>query len=668
MGAFASVWVLYFSGKAFSAAKKWPLAILRFFTLFIIGFLLLAPLFKVSQLVNEKPKLVWLEDHSSSVVSGKDSMEIRDLLGKDKNELIVKLSEKFDVQQLSFGAKINGPKEGLLNQRETNISAAINEVNQRFYNENVGAIVMLTDGIYNRGVNPIYQAQRSGFPLYTVGLGDTTVNRDLFIEKLVHNELSYLDNNFPLEVSIRARKLSNKEVKVVVKNKNGTAVDHQNLKIKGSNFFSKLSFYIKAKEVGLQRYTVSLSVLEGEKSVTNNSESFSIEVIDNRKKILILGSAPHPDMGAIASALSYLDKYEVSTAISTDYDFDVKEPDLYIIHQADEAIYKRLYNSTKPFWMIYGEKVNALRFAQFTGIQFTRGNSLEDVQVHADPDFSLFTFNQDWLEFCKRLPPLKSPFGRMNVEGSFKPLLYKKIGQLETNNMLWFFGDQDNRRISYLMGSGIWQWRMYTYRQNQSFELFDQIIAQSAQYLTAKIEDQRFVVEAESGYDSELPVIMSARLYNPAMEAVNNPEVEIVIQSEDGKDYNFSFSKEGNNYKLDAGQLSPANYSWKAKTKLGNEEFVRQGSFSIKKIDIEQTDLLARHQLLKDMSTQSGGEFYHKNNTSEMVDKLLSGTSAKSIQRLETNISSLLNKKWIFFTLLLLLTIEWGLRKYFGKY
>ena len=101
---------------------------------------------------------------------------------------------------------------------------------------------------------------------------------------------------------------------------------------------------------------------------------------------------------------------------------------------------------------------------------------------------------------------------------------------------------------------------------------------------------------------------------------------------------------------------------------MGEEEFSRKGSFSVVKSDLEQLDLVARHQILRQLSKETGGEFYKSDQLDQMIEALKNSNSSKAIQREETNISSLLNKKWIFFTLLILLGLEWGFRKFFGKY
>lgn len=667
-GAFTLIWILYFTDKSFSWPRKLVLGTIRFFILSIIGFLLISPLYKVSQRVNEKPILIWLEDHSSSLTSTTDSGQVKESFTASADKAIAALSEKYEVNRFNFSENISAYKKDAFNGTVTNISKALRESKQRFYNQNVGALVLLTDGIYNRGINPIYEGKSTVFPIYNLAFGDTTVYKDLLIEKLIHNELTYLNNKFPVEINVRARKLGGEKTSLVVRKASGKIVYSTILDLNREDFYQKVELSLSADSVGIQRYIVSLQALNGEVNTANNVQSFSLEIIDNRKQVHIIGSAPHPDISALASSLKSLEKYEVSTSISLDYDFTQKEPDLYILHEPDNKLLNKLQRSVKPYWLIYGKNVDPSSFTKFAGIRVGNHNSFEDTRAHTETNFSLFTLNPKLNDLVLKLPPLQAPFGKMKVTGNNIPLFHKKIGRVETTELLWFYREVETRRSAYIMASGIWQWRIYSFRKEQNFELFDGLVAQTVQYLTTKTEDQRFVVEAESQYDANADVIMNARLYNLSLELTNAPEVKLNIRSEKGEDYNFDFSKTSNSYRLNAGNLPPSNYTWMANTKLGEEEMTRRGSFSIQKNEVEQADLLARHNILRTISEETGGKFYTSNQLEQLTQGLLESTSAKSIQRLETNISSILNKKWIFFILLLLLATEWGLRKFFGKY
>ena len=68
--------------------------------------------------------------------------------------LKTQLGDKYDVREFNFS---NGIKTGLnssFSGKQTNIAKALRTVNEQFVNQNIGAIVLATDGIYDQGQRP----------------------------------------------------------------------------------------------------------------------------------------------------------------------------------------------------------------------------------------------------------------------------------------------------------------------------------------------------------------------------------------------------------------------------------------------------------------------------------------------------------------------------------
>ena len=73
------------------------------------------------------------------------------------------------------------------------------------YNNNSGAMVVYSDGIFNKGQDPVYSAQNVGKKIHTVVLGDTSRYKDLSVSKVLYNESVFLGNEFPIEISVSAK-------------------------------------------------------------------------------------------------------------------------------------------------------------------------------------------------------------------------------------------------------------------------------------------------------------------------------------------------------------------------------------------------------------------------------------------------------------------------------
>ena len=136
------------------------LAAFRFLSVAAIAFFLLGPLLKSIEKTEEKPVIVFAQDNSESIVLNKDSSFIKNEYLSGFNQLLDEFSDDYDIVKYSFGETIE--RDGAINfsDKQTDISLLMDEIYNRFSNRNLGAVLLSSDGIYNRGANPIYQSQK----------------------------------------------------------------------------------------------------------------------------------------------------------------------------------------------------------------------------------------------------------------------------------------------------------------------------------------------------------------------------------------------------------------------------------------------------------------------------------------------------------------------------
>ena len=190
------------------------LAVLRFLLGSVLTFLLLGPVLKYTGFITQKPILAMVIDDSKSMIQGDVSKEqINTALGSlDKN-----LSEKYDVEWVAYSnvAQSTNISSLAYNGTETNYSQALRFVTDQYVNQNLGAVVLLSDGIFNAGTDPSYVAENYKVPIYTIGLGDTTVYVDCGVSNVSHNSIAYLGNEFPMQVELKASKLKGKQANLM---------------------------------------------------------------------------------------------------------------------------------------------------------------------------------------------------------------------------------------------------------------------------------------------------------------------------------------------------------------------------------------------------------------------------------------------------------------------
>ena len=186
----------------------WLLALLRLGVLGILGFLLLNPMLRSTTETREATLLPILVDGTSSQWLGPDSTVRRDAL----NTLVADLPSwgvdaDWKVELFRFDRKIQRLSEDNWSPdgKRTDLGSAFESIRDRFVHRNVPAVVVVTDGRTNRGPNPEFTAERLDVPHLFVGTGDTAAVADLELSTLRTNDVAYLGNAFPVEVTAQAR-------------------------------------------------------------------------------------------------------------------------------------------------------------------------------------------------------------------------------------------------------------------------------------------------------------------------------------------------------------------------------------------------------------------------------------------------------------------------------
>ncbi|HDY86952.1 MAG TPA: hypothetical protein ENH82_02415 [bacterium] len=260
---------------------KYLMAFLRFFVVSLIAFLLLGPFVRSKFRKVEQPYIIILQDNSSSILTGfKNNNQSKQLTYKgDLEQLTNDLSKDYKVKTYSFGEKLNDKIDFKFSDQATNISEAIEELNIKYLNQNIGAIILASDGNYNQGINPIYSSNQLNTHIYTIALGDTTFTKDLILQKVRHNKIVYINNKFSIFLDIQAYYCNNEQTKVSINriNKNEKKLLFQDIvNIKGAYYEKQIPIVLNANKTGIQHYQITLSKIKNETTIINNVKDIFI--------------------------------------------------------------------------------------------------------------------------------------------------------------------------------------------------------------------------------------------------------------------------------------------------------------------------------------------------------------------------------------------------------
>lgn len=669
---------LYFRDRSFgeqSVRLNRGLGMLRFIAVTIICILLLSPVIKRTVTQTEQPIVVLAQDNSASV-GNEFSEEQRAQYQQDMETLKEQLAEKYTLKTYSFGSTVREGIDHSYNDKATNIAAFMQEMYDLYSNQNLGTIIWASDGIYNQGSNPVYLGNQLNAPVFSVALGDTIPKKDLVLKKVYNNQITYLGDRFSIQIDVAAINCGSSATKLVV-SKGGRRLQEKTIAIDNNDFFTTLELTLEARTSGVQKYTVSLSEVNGEATTANNTKNFYIDVLDARQKILLLAESPHPDLAAMRRTINNNKNYEVDLQYADDLKVAIADYDFVVLHQLPSTrnsistVMTAIRNKKTPHLFVVGTQTNLPNFNQSQGLLTITGraNQTNDAQPTLKPSFNVFTLEDDIKELVAQLPPITVPFGDFKAKADASVLLHQRIGSINTEYPLLVLGEEQGIKKGIIAGEGIWKWRIFDYVQQQSHSRFDALLGKIVQYLSTKEDKRRFRAFASNTlYTENENISLDAELYNSNYERVNDPEASLLITNEQDEKFTYNFNKTESSYTLNAGRLPEGNYRYEARVNYNGETLKSGGAFSVQSIQLEVFETTANHQLLNIISERNGGAVVGPTQLLDLPEMIAAKGFAKPVLYDTIKTRSLIHLKWIFFLLLGLLSLEWFLRRYFGSY
>ncbi|MEI6883324.1 MAG: hypothetical protein WCO02_02455 [Bacteroidota bacterium] len=646
----------------------YALLLLRFFSVSLLTFLLLTPLVRTTTRLIEKPLIVIGVDGSQSMVSSSDSAEVRKELRSETEKLQKELSDRYEVALFTFGQNVSSGLPKDFKAKYTDISEFISDLGSRFANRNLGAVVIASDGIYNKGTNPYYAAQNLTVPVYSIAVGDTSLYKDILIKNISVSRQVYLDDQFPFQVMVEMDKLPGKEVRLNIRHL-GMVVYSRPVAATGERSVIRLSGMLQAKEKGIQKYSVEVEGAGEEFNKANNKRDFYVEVLESRILVALVYESPHPDISAIVSALASTAKFQITQLNPSELLRNPGEYDLYIFYQLPAASAladpSKLLPAGSPVLYFVGSQTDIAGFNRLkTGLVInSQRKNITDIQAVVNPDFFLFGLDRQTTALVPEFPPLQCPSGTFETGVTSDVLFYQKISNVNTKFPLFMFFDLPSHKTGIIAGENIWRWRIWEYVNKTETRNFDNLICLIAQYLSARNDPSPFRVNFRNRIEEGDPLEFDATLFNPNHELINQPDATLELKNEEGMIYPFTFSRTEKAYYLNAGFFPPGNYSFEARVRTSGAMFKKEGHFSITPLDLEFVNLVADHALLKKLSSRFGGQVISRKDMPKLAGLLKNRSDLKPIIHLQRRYSDLTGEWWMFVLIIVLLFAEWAVRK-----
>lgn len=666
--------LLYRKEERISKNIRIVLFALRFVLFTLLFILLINPIIKHFENRIEKPAFVIALDNSSSLGTYLQTEPLEKLNNSLQGLKKSALERDINLVIVNLNDEVLDLKDSLLfDSRKTDLSSMLKNIDKRYENRNLSGILLISDGLFNRGVSPLYVQYSNR--ISTLGLGDTSAVKDVWINDIQYNEVAFLDNYFPIKVSIQQNGFENSNVKIQILS-GGNVLQEEIIKFKQNESLKSKDFKVLAKNTGQQRLRIRATAQnEDPKRLENNTRDIYLEVIDGKDKVLVLSLNPHPDIKAIKDALSKSMNYDVTSVSLATEVMPEDKFDLVIMHQipnlqnVGNAYVRKFIEKEVPIWFILGPSSDYYNLnREFKGININaRIRQMDEVNPSINPDFQKFKLPENSEQLIPKLPPIEVPFANFELGEGSEIILYQAVNRINTGKPLLAIQQVSNNKFGMLLGDGLWAWRMHEYSINENFEFTDALINKMVQFLSLKEDKRKFRIRIknEDNLYESTTVFFEAEIYNDIFEPIFGNKIQMKVKNESGEvtEYNFTTSKDR---EFGVKGLEPGIYSYTANTEVDNKNYEVNGQFSIRKMELELLSSQADFNLLKRLAESNGGDFFTSINE-ESIDQILGNESKGIIHSREVNID-FISLYWIFFVGLLLITIEWFIRKYSGTY
>ncbi|MDX2189076.1 MAG: hypothetical protein SFY32_04365 [Bacteroidota bacterium] len=671
LAGFLYAFLLYSGKHSWSTRVNLLVAFLRFFLVSGIVFLLISPYFKQRTVVEEKPIIIVGIDDSKSMKSAANTIEINAL---DKFISNIKSEGKVRVETFLLSGK---QPQGQINTisfdyKRTDINAFLTSIENMFDGSNLSDVVIFSDGINNAGVSPTFKSRN--YNIHTIGVGDTTDKKDIFLKNVLYNKLSSSKAKFPLLVEFSNYGFSGQKVNLLLKEKQKVLISKE-IMLSNSGVLDKVELYWQETENGLHHYQIEIQPVAGEFNPKNNTVHAYIEITDLKSTILLAALAPHPDIKAIKSALEKDNNIVTEYYIGGQTTYKPANYDLAIIHQIpnSQAVGSEVLNDiskkSTSFLFIVGNQSDVKQINAFLG-DFTilaQPNQFDKVTPTMVSSFNRFTLEPDVINYVSKYPPLSVPFGAYNT-GTWEKILLQKVGSLTTDKPLFAIKLSAEKNFGIITGEGLWQWRMSEFADKGNSEYFDQFVKKSVQLLVKKDAKSKFRLSpVQPIFGEDEMVSFNIEAYNDLFEIVTGNAIKLKLFSEGGQTFEYNIVNTSENNPFIIKGLQKGVYKYQAITNISGKDEKVKGEFIIKSVDLEDETSKADFNLLRELSTKNNGLFATINSIDNLTNSLLSKSTEPIVTNTE-NLLELISLKWLCFFFLALIFTEWFVRKWLGSY
>ena len=195
----------------------------------------------------------------------------------------------------------------------TDIGGAFASLQERFKGQDLSAVILISDGAANVGVDAEKAASALGAPVYAVGVGDPKEPKDVAVVSALCDPVGTVGTETPVRVTVRSSGYAGLRLPVEVR-ASGRLLLAQPITLEDGE--QQVDLPLKPETPGRQTCEVRVPPQPDERSSANNSAAFSFEALKGRRRVLLAAGSPVPDFGYLRRLLTADETMEVDAVVA----------------------------------------------------------------------------------------------------------------------------------------------------------------------------------------------------------------------------------------------------------------------------------------------------------------------------------------------------------------
>jgi hypothetical protein len=682
--ALAISWWSYRNVGGISFAKRYLLIGLRTLGIALIGFLLLEPLLTIFGQKTTGDKLGVLVDLSAS-------MNIAETGGtrwaQAESAITKGLPSNIQTRYFGFSDTLthldNLPGKDAYKGQATDLSLALGLPFEES-NEDIGAMLFVTDGANNIGEDPIKAAGMLGIPVYSLVVGNIISRKDISIAKVDYQPIAYINTETSVQVEYSANGYAGQFAQLEIRDGKKTLMSKR-VTLPADGATATEEFKLNTSEAGVRLLQATITNLPDESYKDNNSRHFVVKFLQDKIHVLLLSGHLDWEYSFLKRALESDPHIMIQTALG-DRQGSFNPRDLPM---PPEGWGKQdLVIAINAGANALGSQINELQAAikGKTGFLFIAGADSRPLQIGSWKEIlPVETDNRTNQIFGEYWPePAETPRAKaiLEIEGmdwGKQPPLKFAIGPVMLKQSAWVVmdlvsstkerwpviiaGNYGQGKTAAMLGYPWWNRQFKQAQDPLEIKRAYQFWGNLVRWLVTRDDLDKFNVATDKAvYKLGEPIAVSATIFDDNYNLVGGARVSLIIADSTGTQRELQLAPDQpGRYIGEYGAPSAGSYIFKAMAISGSDTLSKkQGSFVVEAASLEMENPSANLALMQHISEITGGKSF----TIDNFDQFAQNFKLKLEKSEIFNEYRPINTIYILILAILLLSAEWAIRKF----